>query len=238
MDNTLYTSLEGDVSNGAGQFLFAGTIASSLDARRGLVAFDVASSLPTNAIVSSVTLTLHMSRTISGAQSVSLHRITQRWGEGPSNATGQEGMGAVAAIGDATWLHAVLPEMPWTTPGGDFVDSPSATDSVAGTGYYTFGSTQEMVSDVQSWLNNPTESFGWLLLGEESVSGSAKRFDSREHPTPSNRPLLMIEFTTIPEPSSILVAVWLFLPIVWLVHRTVCQASRSGRSSYQVLETR
>jgi hypothetical protein len=41
-----------------------------------------------------------------------------------------------------------------------------------------------MVADVQSWLNSPGSNFGWLVLGDESVAGSAKRFDTRESASP------------------------------------------------------
>jgi hypothetical protein len=53
-----------------------------------------------------------------------------------------------------------------------------------------------MVIDVQSWVNNPATNFGWILIGNESVSRTSKRFDSREHPAASVRPVLNIEFTS------------------------------------------
>ncbi len=49
-----------------------------------------------------------------------------------------------------------------------------------------------MVSDVQSWLDNPAGNFGWLVLGDESASPTSKRFDTRESTTP---PVLTIEYT-------------------------------------------
>jgi hypothetical protein len=54
-----------------------------------------------------------------------------------------------------------------------------------------------MVADVQSWLNNPAANFGWLVLGDESEIGTAKRFDTRESASP---PVLTIQFRPAPAP--------------------------------------
>ena len=50
-----------------------------------------------------------------------------------------------------------------------------------------------MVADVHSWLNNPPINFGWLVLGDESTSGTTKRFDTRES---ASLPGLTIQYTT------------------------------------------
>ncbi|GEM_PF-6163341 len=73
-DNTLYESSIGEFSNGAGQYFFVGTTAKS-ERRRGLLAFDIAGNIPASSTINSVTLRLHMSRTISGEQFVKLHRV-------------------------------------------------------------------------------------------------------------------------------------------------------------------
>ena len=46
--------------------------------------------------------------------------------------------------------------------------------SVGTVGFYTWGSTAQMISDVQGWKNNPSVNYGWLLLGDESASATAK----------------------------------------------------------------
>ena len=51
-----------------------------------------------------------------------------------------------------------------------------------------------MVADVQARLETPATDFGWMIRGDESASKTAKRFDSRQHSTVANRPLLTIEF--------------------------------------------
>ena len=86
-DNTLYESGAGDISNGAGQHIFAGRTASPGLIRRGLVAFDIASAVPAGATIDGASLTLHMSRTsFDTAQTVELRKLLADWGEGTSDA--------------------------------------------------------------------------------------------------------------------------------------------------------
>lgn len=197
-DNTIFSEAD-DVSNGAGEFFFAGRTNSGL-LRRGLVAFD-ASAIPSGSTVTSVTVTLYMSRTQSGTQTVSFRRLTADWGEGTSDAGGQEGGGHPAADGDATWVYRFLnlsnpPASPaWGTAGGDYSGVLSASASVGGVGFYTWGSTAGLVSDVQSWVDNPSVNFGWILIGNEGVNTTAKRFNSRQNANTSRRPSVTIVYT-------------------------------------------
>lgn len=197
-DNTLYEDTTGAVSNGAGDHLFAGQTREEKK-RRALLAFDVAGAVPEGAVLDSVTLTLHMSRTIDVAQSVALYRVLADWGEGTSNPPENvnEGMGAAATAGDATWIHTFFDTGFWQNPGGDFEPEASASVLVDREGVYTWGSTPEMVADVQAWLDAPEENFGWALLGNEEAALSAKRFDSRENPGPAARPVLRL-FYSVP----------------------------------------
>jgi len=194
MDNTLFEDSLGLLSNGAGQFLFAGVTNQPLT-RRALIHFDVAASqLPSGATVDSATLTLNMSRTIGGPTAVRLHRVTAAWGEEGSDAPGAEGPGTTALTGDATWLHTFLNASLWTTPGGDFAQSASASTTVQVAGSYSWSSTT-MAADVQSWFDAPAGNFGWILVGDESSPITAKRFDSRENNVAGNRPVLTVYFT-------------------------------------------
>src|SRR5262249_3123121 len=59
---------------------------------------------------------------------------------------------------------------------------------------YVWSSTPQLVADAQDWLNQPATNFGWCLKTNEQEA-SAKRFDSREHPEPTLRPQLTVEFT-------------------------------------------
>jgi len=191
-DNTLYEfdPDEGDNSNGAGFHFFAGeTVMSEL--RRGVLAFDIAGSIPPGSIITSVTLSMNMSRTHGDtARTIELHKLLADWGEGTSIAPGEEGDGAPAMPNDATWRYRFFDTIFWAMQGGDFSATISASQSVGPLGQYTWNSAQ-MVADVQSWVDNAASNFGWLVLGDESALGSAKRFDTRESASP---PVLTIEY--------------------------------------------
>ena len=192
-DNTLYEYVpaDGDRSNAVGIYFFAGKTAIAT-IRRGVVAFDVAGSIPPGSTITSVSLSMHMSRTLfETAQTVELHKLLADWGEGTSDALGQEGTGAPATTNDATWRHRFYDTIFWTTQGGDFSNTVSGSQSVGVIGNYTWSSAQ-MVTDVQSWLDNPAGNFGWLVLGNESENTTAKRFDTRESTSP---PVLTIGYT-------------------------------------------
>ena len=195
-DNSLFESDGGSLSNGAGTYLFAGKTSNG-EIRRGLVMFDV-SSVPQGSRVESVTLTLHMSKTISGAEDVALHSLLADWGEGSSDADFQEGKGIDPKDGDATWIHRFWDTKDtWVTPGGDYSPTASATLAVNKTGSYTWGSTEQLVADVQSWVDNPESNYGWIFIGNESSNGSAKRFDSKENTSEMNRPVLTVTYLTV-----------------------------------------
>jgi hypothetical protein len=194
-DNTLYEydPAEGDHSNGAGFHLFAGENGEG-EVRRGVLAFDVAGTIPAGSTIAAVTLSMNMSMTPTGAVTVELHKLLADWGEGTSHAPMGEGDGAPATPNDATWRHRFFDTIFWTAQGGDFSATVSASQSVGSTGQYTWSSAQ-MVADVQSWLDNPAINFGWLVLGDETATATAKRFDTRESASP---PMLTIEFIPVP----------------------------------------
>ncbi len=197
-DNTLYESATGALSNGAGEHFFVGQTGQTSPSsalRRGLIAFDIASNVPAGAKITSVTLTLNMSKTSSGAQNIDLRRVLKNWGEGTSNAAANEGSGANAATGDATWIHAFFNTSSWASAGGDFSATASASRSVADVGSYAWGSTAQMVSDVQGWLDSPSTDFGWALVGNESLARSSKRFDTKENAVAGVQPKLTVTYT-------------------------------------------
>lgn len=205
-DNTLYENDAGDTSNGVGEHLFAGNTGFE-ELRRALMAFDVAGSVPAGSTINSVSLTLNMSRcgpTCGTSVPMDLRRVEADWGEGLSDAGGQEGIPDVAQLGDATWLNNFYGSSDWTNAGGDFSGTVSGSQVVTDLGAYTWASTSQMVADVQSWLDSPGGNFGWILLGGEDVAFTAKRFDSLQNSNPENRPLLSIDYTPIPEPSTVL----------------------------------
>lgn len=195
-DGTLYEDATGALSNGAGQYFFAGRTDDG-SIRRAVLRFDL-SALPAGSTVTSVELKLTMSRTQGGAATVALHRLSGDWGEGTSDANGEEGRGAASTPNDVTWIHRVFATAPWITAGGDFTATPSASTSVIDVGPYTWASTPALVADVQSWLDGSTPNHGFLLLGNEAVATTAKRFDSRSHATVANRPRLTVTYSPPP----------------------------------------
>ena len=184
---------EGDLSNGGGAYLFTGTTLMGAR-RRALIQFDF-SVIPSGATIDEVRLELAMSRTISGTLSVRLHRVLGDWGEGAVDAPLQEGTGAPAAAGDATWTHRRFNSVLWTDLGGDYDPRVSATAPVRDFGVYLWSAPQ-MVADVQDWLENGNSNFGWIVIGNEAAGfATAKRFDSRENPNATARPGLMVTYT-------------------------------------------
>lgn len=195
----MYEDFGGDLSSGAGPSLFAG-LTQFENRRRALIAFDL-TSIPAGSSITSVTLTLTCTRSASLAEPVSLRPALASWGEGASVALGEGGMGTAALPGDATWRYRFFPDVLWNTEGGDLGPT-SASTPVAGEGTYAW-SSPAMAADVQSWLVNPTLNQGWAIVGNEDLPQTAKRFASREHETLSQRPVLVVEYTPIPSPSSL-----------------------------------
>lgn len=190
-DNSLFS--EGELSNGGGQYLFTGLTAVGAE-RRALLRFDLGA-IPAAARIDEVSLELQMSRTISGTLTVRLHRLQGAWGEGSGDAPAQEGTGIAAAPGDATWSSAASGSRLWASPGGDFHATDSARTGVRDVGRYTWQSAG-MAADVQAWVNGSETNAGWILVGNAAAGfGSAKRFNSREHPDVASRPRLTVTFT-------------------------------------------
>lgn len=198
-DNTLYEDESGSLSNGSGEYSFVGITAMNLR-RRALIRFDF-SSIPAGSTITSVTLTLNMSRGVSSPTAVSLHRALASWGEANSDAPDEEGAGAPSKPGDATWVHRQFSTTTWGTPGGDFDPVIASIVAVGGLGSYSWPSTPTLVAQAQAMLDSPAGNFGWLLLGDESSVPTAKRFDTRENAVAANRPVLSVQYV-IPAPGA------------------------------------
>jgi len=198
-DNTLYQydPADGDKSNALGMHFFTGLTAMK-ELRRGVLAFDIAGNIPSGSTITAVSLSANMSRAPSNTAYVTeLHKLLADWGEGTSIAPGEEGDGAPATPNDVTWRHRFFDTIFWTTQGGDFSATVSASQMVGEIGQYTWSSTQ-MAADVQGWLDNPASNFGWLMLGDEVDILTAKRFDTRES---TNPPVLAVTYTPSGSPT-------------------------------------
>jgi hypothetical protein len=175
---------------------------------RALIRFDLGNSIPTNAIITDVQLSLFVTNVPAKTNPVNstfaLYRMFRDWGEGNKIATNVGKNGAPATTGEATWDARFYPDTLWSVRGAaapvDYNSSASATNFIAGLGPYTFGSTASLIADVQTWLNNPATNYGWLLRSlSESVAYTTKRFASREDPL--HPPTLTVTFT-VPGSSS------------------------------------
>lgn len=199
-------------SNGAGPGMFVGTDTGP-NRLRSLIAFDIAG-VPqlSGATITNVQLTLTLGLVAGGSpptETIDLHRLTGDWGEGTtgsgSSGIGGTGGGFAANTGDATWNARMYPASLWTTAGGDFSPTVSASVSVGSTinASYAWTSTPALVADVQGWLDNPATNFGWELVNEDETSARTFRaFYTRETSTAAFRPQLQITYA-VPEPCSI-----------------------------------
>lgn len=191
-DNVLYETLDGSASNALGRHLYVGN-RNTGDRRRTVVAFDL-SAIPQGSTVLTAGLGLYCNQSSGASFPVQLHRVVADWGEGSSQAGGNEATGAPATNGDATWLHRFFPDVTWTNPGGDFLAMSSASVMVGAANQFFTWTGDSVVADVQHWVNMPHMNFGWALLGDEMTSANTKRFDSRQGTTPANHPILIVTY--------------------------------------------
>lgn len=194
-DNTLFEDVNGEISNGAGDYLFFGSTNQN-ELRRALLMFDVDSVLESGDSIINVSLKFEVSKLPSGGGNgnSTIHTVSQNWGESTSDASGEEGSGAQAENGDATWTvtcYNCLVTGPWGNQGGDFNSVASDSFQVSSLGVMTV-SGPGLSSDVQSWIDNPGSNFGWILVGDENTTKSARRINSRENS--SNPPSLEITY--------------------------------------------
>lgn len=191
IDNTIYEESTA-LSNGLGDYMIVGRTPTSQggNIRRGLIQTDFCL-IPSNATIISVELNIQVQ---SGYGAVSLHRALKPWGEGTSNAPGDETSGAIATAGDATWSFSSYNTASWDNAGGDFTPTASAI-SLAEAGKTAIFSTSTMRDDVQSWVNG-APNHGWLLRGAESSTGTIIRLKSGD--ILSGIPYITVQFTVPP----------------------------------------
>jgi hypothetical protein len=207
--DTTLIEIAKDSNLGAAGFFNAGFTGVSTR-NRGLIQFALSEAIPAGSIITGATLTFDIIRQPSvdmDQDLFTLHRMLVSWGEGDKthDPEGNPGFGSPATTGDATWNDRFFGVTPWATPGGqagiDFALTPTAIIPVYGIGDpVLIESDLALVADVQFWLNNPDQNFGWMFKAEsEAIRKSARSFASREDA--NGGPTLVIEFTPVPEPS-------------------------------------
>ena len=194
-DNTLYEDASGMLSNGRGKYMFAGKGNTGL-IRRALMNFLVIEFFPPCSKILSVNLKLHLAGGNPENKTIEIRKVLERWGQGSSDAPGLEENGTSASSYDATWIHRYYSTDNWSSPGGVYSGTVSASATVGGPGYYYFNSTPELVADFQSWLDNPSDEFGWIVLGDETSDSTAKRFHTVDADTIEFHPEVTVIYET------------------------------------------
>lgn len=147
---------------------------------RGLLRFDL-SSIPTNAVIETVTLSVTVTRYDWGhVDTHAIHPLTMAWSET-----------------EASW--STSGEAGWN--GGAFAEEGDSTVAFgAGTGTFTFPSTANLLATVQGWVGNAAGNHGWVLRNEdEETAPNARRVGSRESSTP---PELTVVYSVAPPPAA------------------------------------
>jgi hypothetical protein len=185
---------------GAAVDLPVGVAISGSPRNRVLLKFNL-EELSEDAIILSATLRLVVVQTGTAPANFGLHRALQDWGEGTKTPIIN---GGPATADEATWNARLHPSTLWGSGGGqagtDYIETPSALGSLAGSGSAGEFTSEQLGADLQTWVINPEANFGWFLIAANEPSSTGKRIGSRENTNAEARPLLTIEYTT-PESS-------------------------------------
>lgn len=205
--------------------------------KRGLIEFNVASSLPAGSIITGVTLQMAVG-IVAGSegspviddgpvQTISLYNENQQWGA-PSNVPGAAyfdsyGNGIAAQTGDATWNNAATPGTAWNVaPGGNWTSSSVdlADAQVPGTkGYIVTWSSAALAAEVQNWLDNPSSNDGLLVKDQDETTlttfrGFYSEQGAENYGDMTLAPELEVTYTSpVPEPATLSLLV-VGLPVV------------------------
>ena len=154
-----------------------------------LIEFDV-SSIDSGDIISSAILSLYESSAIDtasvGSWAVNLHRVLVDWVEA-------EATHNIYSTGN-NWTTAGC-----KSDGNDRSATISATvtlDGTAAVAFVDWGSTAQLVSDVQNFVDGGLSNFGWMLEAptaeNQGTSESANIFSTSDHATAEQRPKLVV----------------------------------------------
>jgi hypothetical protein len=176
-------------ANGRGAVLYSGVDASG-GIKRALLKFDVWRHVPHEAHITNVRLILTLARVAEGnasARPVDLRTVMESWGEGATRSDNEHGI--PADDGDVTWYYRRYQDFDelWSSAGGNY-DYPDREHPAASAliehpavGQRVVWSSEEMLDDVESWLVDPGQNYGWGLLNdpehtyEESGDESSQR---------------------------------------------------------------
>lgn len=170
------------------------------------------STLPTGATINSISLTL----TTASADASTDNNVT----------LGLYATTKTFVISQATWNLASTGNS-WTTPGGDYSSSTllsslttDPTTALAGTAL-SFSSSSAFVSTAQAALDGGTALQFLLTVDPSTLTPGARAIfqlaTDNYTGTATYLPTLTIDYTAVPEPTSLTLAGFLFLGIAWRV---------------------
>lgn len=139
-----------------------------------LLQWDV-SAIPPGSTVLTAEITLVV--TNASADTYELYRLARDWSEP-----------------QATWNEAAA-GAPWGTPGAGPPDrgfDVRGTVSAGAAGPVTIALNSPGITAVQSWVDDPLSNYGFTIVDGANSDGVA--FASRESPTPSQRPRLVVTY--------------------------------------------
>ena len=142
--------------------------------QRSTLSFNVPAYVPLNSTINNATLVLMSAG--PAASNVSAYAIDE------TNTPWQ-----------SDWLNRTA-GLQWQSAGGDYLPAPVDTQNPPSTGPAIFNVT----SAAANWTNSSVDWGVLLKFNNESIGQSAS-FYSGQDPTPSNRPLLLIRFTQVPD---------------------------------------
>jgi len=182
----------------------------NIDGKSMLVWFDI-SSIPKAAVISEATLELYMTTTRNGGNNkkVAAHQLLKDWAEGTG--AGIDGRAALKdeVCGKWTGKGENWDKVGADEPGKDWVEKADDEIEIAGdTGkWYSWNITKMC----QSWIRNPKENFGVILLETRphAKTTGTKVFASKENSNQDLHPKLtiVVEATSV-DPASKLATSW------------------------------
>lgn len=184
-DDTFINSQYPTNNNGGSSSIFTGSDDQG-GVMRGLIRFGMPLGLQGRVTVTNVQLDMTIRALENGNPGPgaveNLQAVTQSWLQG--NGVGDGLFVGEACISGTTWdLSDCAAVTYWTTAGATVAGASSGTASTAGIpidGTVTWSSAG-MISDVQSWIDVPSNNHGWRISSTtEAVAASAQRFYSAE----------------------------------------------------------
>lgn len=174
MTDTMIDASATLANNGSGLTINASLLGTTQD----LVKFDL-SSIPAGSTITGVQLSFTSAASIGLLPSVNLYKMLVPW----NSAANWNSFGGGGAPRDNV------------TASSSSDDSWGALLSIGGTATF---SSANMVSTVQSWVNNSSSNNGWLIVGGGLASVS---FHSSDAASAANRPVLTVTYTAPTAPS-------------------------------------